>query len=249
MQNQRAGDVLDFGKIGLLNALAAPEGGQEPLKLAVVWFLNADSPSPDARRDEYLEPDNPTGRRLRRCNPWLAEALEPVTRSRRRSVTLLQESGVLPPGTTFHQERLDMGNGSRKEKTKFRGTWMNRALESCAGADLVFLDPDAGASDKESGIDPQRVHQAELQAFLERGPTLVIHHRMSPRSHVRKQAHRMQREIYERNHRRAAVMRYRHHRPPRGFIIIPGTGHREVVSYRLRRMLETNWKNHFDLLG
>jgi hypothetical protein len=121
MQNSYVGDVGDYGKYALLNALTGDD-----LCPGVNWYLNADTTKiGDGKFTDY--------RRLRYCDPALHDQLMAIVHAD-RSVVAVERSGILPPNTIFFSLPV----------SKPRAKWHGHALETLAGADLVFMDPDTG---------------------------------------------------------------------------------------------------------
>ena len=134
MQDRYAGDIGDFGKFALLRALA-PER-----RLGDCWCRTdgAGETYNDGRHLAYLRrPD-----RFRQLDSEVFEALASfvadVEANRcRRAVKSLEALALLPADTLFH------GDLCPKPSTE-RQHWAAGMVESMAGADLVFLDPDNG---------------------------------------------------------------------------------------------------------
>ena len=75
MQNQYVGDIGDFGKYGLLRALAG-----DPLRLGVIWHLFPDEPPKepgkgDGKFIDYLCNPKPRDSKLRDCDSYLYDEL------------------------------------------------------------------------------------------------------------------------------------------------------------------------------
>ena len=122
MQDRYAGDIGDFGKIGLLRALQS-----QGLSVAVNWYLvevmdsekNADGTFKQ-EDGKYLIPD-----KLKLCDPTLAEILTGIAQSNRRSVKALEQADLIP-GAVYNNEPVPV-NG--------RSEWHHRALEKLKNAD------------------------------------------------------------------------------------------------------------------
>lgn len=129
MKNQYVGDVNDFCKYGLLRALT--ERGLR--SMTVAWMLTPDDASADGRKLAYLKrPD-----RWRWRDPDLFDALSSlVADGQARSVTTIEASGVLG-GARFAGEPVP-------RSTQYRGAYFDRVLQTAAGCELLFFDPDNG---------------------------------------------------------------------------------------------------------
>lgn len=100
MQNRYVGDIGDFGKYGLLKALAGDD-----LTLGIIWYLNAhEEQNADGNFTRYL--CNPAASRLRVCDAYLFDALAGVVRDNLRTVSVVRERGLLPRATLFHEVPL-----------------------------------------------------------------------------------------------------------------------------------------------
>ena len=118
MQCRYVGDVGDFGKYGLLQALTLPNTPDE-LSLGVVWYLVPNhGPAGDGRYTDYLKEKN--AGRFRPCNPLLFDCLKEIVDSDRRSVESIERAGFLPAKyyprkLTFKDAALDERPASRRK--------------------------------------------------------------------------------------------------------------------------------------
>lgn len=135
MKDQYFGDVGDYGKFGLLRFFS-----ERDISIAVNWYLTADDGSRDGRHISYLEK-----KEYFKYDSMLYVFLrEKVIEKQERSVSLIENSELLP-GTVFYNEMLeDPLKYIKKEREDIRKNWHEGGLEKCAGAELVFLDPDNG---------------------------------------------------------------------------------------------------------
>jgi hypothetical protein len=94
MQDRYAGDIGDFGKYALLQALVAAN-----LRLGVVWYLNPDEEeNRDGKFIQYPE--------LRECDESLYDKTQIFLRAGSRGVAGVERAGLLPAGAVFHTEPL-----------------------------------------------------------------------------------------------------------------------------------------------
>lgn len=133
MQDRYVGDIGDFGKYGLLNALAGAD-----LRLGVHWYLNADEEANgDGRFTDYL--------RIRGCDPQLYDALNDIVRRGRRRVAEVESAGILPSRTLYFSQPLRVRDArNREERLSRRADWNAKALETLAAAEMAFMDRDGG---------------------------------------------------------------------------------------------------------
>ena len=263
MQDQYTGDIGDFGKYGLLRSLTSPQTGTPP-RLGIVWYLTpGENHSPDGQHTAYLQLEERNRNRFTACDEELYLTLRDLVDTGNRSVNAVQESGILPEETLYHGETLALQNPERsREKTvreaqrEKRESWNQAALEKTKDCGLIFLDPDNGLETASAGPNTARgakyAFHTELESYLSRGQSLMIHHHLSRRSKSLQQVHRKQREIYEKLGRRAFIMRYHrgsHRGTPRAFIMIPQDRHRREFLERTRQMLTGPWGRHFTMIG
>jgi hypothetical protein len=158
MQNRYVGDIGDFGKYALLNALSGNE-----LRLGVHWYLNANE---EANADGNFT-DYP---RLRNCDPDLYDALQRIVRSGCRSVHAVERSKLLPPNTIF----FSFPCPSREHES-----WNAQASEALAEADLIFMDPDNGLKWRTTTRKPtdwaKYVSKEELAMYIRSGKSLILY--------------------------------------------------------------------------
>ena len=240
MQDRFIGDVGDFGKYGLLRALAGIHPEVKPLlSLGVVWYRNAvgqtqpRSPGKDAG---YLaQPE-----RFRDCDPVLFDTLNELVTSGERNLCALERSGVLG-GATFHGQAVPRNTNARKQ-------WTNRALEAVDASKVVFVDPDVGLAPATAKNSPAHAQLTEIKPVVERAQTLVIY-----QSFGRKGNHPEQMTGWGESQPRALrfmgaarILRFRSG-SPRAFIILPAADHAELIDERIRKMLASPWSQHFAL--
>ena len=128
MQKRYAGDVGDFGKLGLLRQLISSQ-----LDIGVNWYLVPDeSHNADGKHIGYI-----TDTRYNGCDDSLRNSLKEIVYSQ-RSVSAL-ETMDLVPNAVYYNEIL-----YSPSRTFSRQDWHIKALEMLSSADIVFLDPDNG---------------------------------------------------------------------------------------------------------
>ena len=138
LKNQYFGDVGDYGKYGLLRHLA-----NNGIKIAVNWYLTPDDGSNDGKHITYLEKDD-----MQRYDTELFLILREMLRAGHRDVLSFEEKDMIP-NTVYYNKLLHADGDTREEKRVYRDRWHQEALKACKEADLVFLDPDNGACEKE----------------------------------------------------------------------------------------------------
>lgn len=158
MQDRFVGDIGDFGKYGLLRALAGIRPRAEPLlPLGIAWYIPDDdtvkkTPSGHGQRIEYLF--NPRLRdRYRSCDKQLFNRLKQIVCCR-RDIKAVEDSGLLGDSArgevVFHSDQIPAI--ARRDA---RAAWFRGACEKVDSARIVFLDPDTGLADSQ-GRAPRR---------------------------------------------------------------------------------------------
>lgn len=131
MQDRYAGDVGDFGKFGMLRCIE-----NVGLKVGINWYLVGDeSHNNDGKHIGYLEDD-----KYRGCDDALLESLNGMLRQNVRSVAELERLDLLRTRKYYHERLVEPGLQYGTD----RDQWHKGGLETLAGCDVVFLDPDNG---------------------------------------------------------------------------------------------------------
>ena len=138
MKNQYFGDVGDYGKYALLRYLA-----NNQIKLAINWYLTADDGSNDGKHITYLEKNE-----MKNFDPELFVALREMVRMGQRDIKSFEQRDMIP-NAIYYSALLHTDGNTRDEKRVYRKNWHQQALCVCKEAELVFLDPDNGACEKE----------------------------------------------------------------------------------------------------
>jgi len=154
MQDRYAGDVGDFGKLGLLRHLTA---GTPPLRLGVLWYRVYDeSHNNDGRHTSYLTSDAKQHADLRACDPALATARASLVASGQRPISDLERAANLPPSTRFHSTPLDLAGTAVADRPSTREAWFTTALTAMQDTDIVFLDPDNGLETRSATLGARK---------------------------------------------------------------------------------------------
>jgi hypothetical protein len=99
MQDRYVGDAGDFAKYGLLRHLAGVCDRMSERSLGIIWYLVDDeSHNRDGRHLAYLRAPA-----LRDCDPDLRVILKQLLETGERSVSVIEQGGVLAKGTRFFQ--------------------------------------------------------------------------------------------------------------------------------------------------
>ena len=169
MQNRYAGDIGDYGKLGLLRALSAQ------LTIGVNWYLVPDeSHNGDGRHIDYL-----TKSSFRECDPPLFDALAQVVASDRRQAAALEAPAILPSDKVeYYSEVLDFSRTTKPEREAIRADWHKKGLAKLKDCDLVFVDPDNGLivpSAEDGPKSNKYVLPSELVDYYRQGSSVVYY--------------------------------------------------------------------------
>lgn len=253
MQDRYAGDVGDFGKIGLLRALTA----ETNFSLGLNWYLHPDEGhNEDGRFIDYLN-----NNKLERCDLDLCNKLRSIVETD-RSVNALQNAGLFTVPTSYFSTVLDFYSRFPKStrvdkltRLSLRENWVQEAREALAGANVLFLDPDNGLevasckslSQKKSG---KYAYFDEIrQLHKNKQFTVSYHHLNRHKDHgdhalqIRNRAAQLKHMI-DPSHT-VFALRYRPY-SPRAFFIASSPSAREHVEAILSEFMNSDWQAHWD---
>ncbi len=175
MQDRYAGDVGDYGKIGLLRCL-----GKQGFNIGINWYL---VPTLDAEKNADGTVKQDDGKHLipediKKCDPKLAKTLTGIACSQNRSVSALQNADLVP-GAVYYDELLAVDT---------RAEWHKKALEKFRDSDLVFLDPDNGMLVKSVGKKSARsvkyAFYEEIKDYIDNGKSVLVYNHRSRKPEV-----------------------------------------------------------------
>ena len=244
MQDRYAGDIGDFGKLGLLRVLCQ-NGGP---RLGMAWWMNlGKEQSNDGKFIDYLEKRSPA---LRNCDPELFDALARLVRQGNRSVAALCELNVLPADTLHHLSVLQFPWGSHRDvRLSIRGEWLERAAQDLEGAELVFVDPDNGISGEPRFLgSPKHACSSDFKAFASAGRSFVVYHHFDRSGPAVEQLERATQSLQEAAGQKQRPWTFWYHRgTARGYLVSPSEPHRNLLRDRLDEFLEGPWgqNEHF----
>jgi len=170
-------DIGDYAKYALLRAICV--SGQPTIRLGVIWYLT-----------EHAELNN-DGRKRSHLTTAGWDDLDPDLLARMRrienglqnqgqlNVSLIEESGILPPSTAYFSEPIPRVRGTARQRVSERAAWFERARQAMSDCDLVFLDPDNGLEVRSvpitSPFSSKYTTVAEIAALLETGASVVLY--------------------------------------------------------------------------
>jgi len=166
MQVEQIGGVSDFGKFALLRHLTKDR------RVAVCWYLtgnNGQTKDRDRHFDYLKRPHD-----FRHFAPEVFDQLVEFDGGSR---------ALIDPLTELHMSRiLENAVFLRQQvprQASLRQQWLHALVESVRGANLVFLDPDAGIQGKR--LTPGHVALEEIAALRLPDRALIIGHQQSGR--------------------------------------------------------------------
>ena len=128
MQDRYAGDVGDFGKLGMLRCME-----DVGLKVGINWYLVGDeSHNNDGKHIGYLENE-----KYRGCDDELLESLNSMIVQGERSVIGIEKLCLFRSQKYYHKRIFE----PKIQTKEARREWHQKGLEAMSGCDLVFLDP------------------------------------------------------------------------------------------------------------
>lgn len=242
MQNRYAGDIGDYGKIGLLRMFA-----DLGFKIGINWYLTPDeSHNEDGRITYYLEQE-----RFRKCDPALWDALRQIVHSGNRSVAALQSAQLLQ--AKYYDKPLDFSSTTGKgERRALRSDWHKNALDMLHDCDLVFCDPDNGLivpSAKDTKKSNKFVLLEELVDFYQSGSSVIYYQHQARRPD----------EFYFQQHQQltktlgfedAAAWGLKFFTAScRYYFFLVHPEHTPLICHALSGFVESNWSHHFSILS
>lgn len=166
MQDRYAGDVGDFGKIGMLRQIA-----EVGLKIGVNWYLTykpAEHINADGKHIGYLNDVAFKG-----CDDELLKSLYTITNGTRSIAAL--ENAKLIPNAIYYKEILK----PESAKDFIRSIWYRKSLETLLETDIIFCDPDNGlivkSVSQKSIKSDKYIIPDELVSYYQAGKSLVFY--------------------------------------------------------------------------
>ena len=240
MQNRYAGDIGDFGKLGLLRQLH-----KTGLSVGVNWYLTPDEThNGDGRHVGYLKNNV-----FRSCNEQLWSALGQIVKFGSRRVCELENSEILQGA--FYSQMLDFTGESKGKRQLRRREWHNRAMQQLRGCEIVFADPDNGLIVPSAEDKPKSnkfVLPFELSEYYRAGASVIYYQHKARRPD----------EFYiEQNKRllksgafpgaKDLELKFKT-TSQRYYFFLMQPQHTDSITQCVKQMMEMPWKNHFVIL-
>ena len=241
MQHRYVGDVGDFGKYALLNALAS-----SGLRLGIVWYLNE------------FEEGNSDGKfisfnHLKSLDSQLCEKLS-LIRTTQRHLGQIHSGGVVPADAVFFDTPLPRptrpcySQRDRQSEQQRRVKWFQDALKAMSEAQFVFLDPDNGIAPSRVKLHSTRAckyaFESEAKALLASGRSVVVYQHQNRNGTLEQQVERSMQRFADVVTGAFGITFHAY--AVRSYIILPASGiHKERLSRCCNRFLESGWNRVF----
>ena len=236
MQDKYAGDIGDFGKLGLLRHLA-----ETGLTIGVNWYhAENEENSRDGGITEYG--------RYRECDPELYDKLQIIADADKdhRTIQALEKAEIL--NVKFYSKVLSFTDANKQERQMIREKWLQDALVKLSGCQIIFVDPDNGIMTKTakgSKKSNKYVCVKELRDYYKAGAT-VIYYQHQARYKQEKYAGDIRSILSAEEFRNASGALLRFNKQSvryYGFMIQPD--HAERIRSAIDSFLQSDWKNMF----
>lgn len=240
MQNRYTGDIGDFGKLGLLRQLS-----KSGFSIGVNWYLTPDeSHNGDGRHIGYLRNEA-----FRVCDEQLWRMLGKIVDSGKRQVRELECNDCLK--AKFYSEILDFSNTEKAERQICRWEWHGRAKQLLQGCDIVFTDPDNGLivpSAEGTRKENKFVFPMELAEYYGAGSSVIYYQHKARRTD----------DFYIMQHRnfmdcgafpsaKGLGLKFKT-TSQRYYFFLMQPQHADRIMDCVRRMMETEWGRHFEVM-
>lgn len=238
MQNRYAGDVGDFGKLGMLRKIALAG-----LSIGVNWYLVPDEHhNEDGKHIAYLQNPDFYG-----CDEVLLGQLGRMVYENQRSVSALERLDLLPNARYYHHELDAPGtpNGDRN-------SWHKQALNTLSPCDIVFLDPDNGMLVKSVSPTSKKsnkyVFLEELADYYAAGKSVIFYNHRS-RTQESEYLDRFCKTLDNERFPNAQLKGLKFVRGTiRDYFFVVHSTHDTLVERAISELLSSKWNCHFKQL-
>jgi hypothetical protein len=242
MQNRYVGDVGDFGKYSLLQAIEATT-----LRLGIIWCLFPDeNHNLDGLHTGYLHRSE-----FRDLNPALHERLAQIVRAGKRSIKQVCAAKIFAPTTVSFDMSIALKAATRSDRENHRQKWISRALIATSSCEVVFFDPDNGLEvasvRRNSPRAGKYIFFDELTLFWQRGQSIILYHHMNRTTSIKNQTIILKRRLSS-VFPKAAILRPLLFRRGscRQFWIFGQRTHRVHLHAGIETLFKSGWRAHFE---
>lgn len=240
MQDRYAGDVGDFGKIGMLRKIA-----YTGLKIGVNWYLTY-------KPEEHLKDDGKHIRYLndiafKGCDDGLRDSLGIIIGGE-RNVSSLEKADLLI-NTTYYSDILKPGSDRSFNRLK----WHNNSLETLSCADIIFCDPDNGLIVKSVSVKSKKsdkyILPEEIISYFQSGKSVIFYnHRCREKEDIYlKRFHSLRRRDELSDAAWKGLKFFRG--TTRDYFFILQKEHVNRINIAIDCVMKTDWKKHFSELN
>jgi len=237
MQDRYAGDVGDFGKIGMLRCIE-----KLGIKVGVNWYLVGDeSHNNDGKHIGYQKDKKFLG-----CDDDLLCGLSNMIEKGKRSVAELEKLNLLSTGKYYHKRLIESEVRDKNNRIK----WHQNALDAMQGCDLVFLDPDNGMIPKSIGGGSRKsikyVFPEEIIDYYKAGHSVVFYsHRTREQLNVYLKRFDKLFEAEELNTATIRGISYKRG-TIRDYFFVLREEHVDAIDNSIAEMFDGKWSRHFE---
>lgn len=239
MQDRYAGDVGDFGKLGMLRQMADTR-----LKIGINWFLTYKSEEhvkDDGKHIAYIN-----SKIFKGCDDQLIKKLRVIIESD-RSTDALEKANLIPEAR-YYSAILRPGN----EHSFSREIWYKNSLTALADADIIFCDPDNGLLVKSVSLTGSKsdkyVTPKELITYYLQGKSVIFYnHRCREKEQVYLRRFALLQQSKELQTARWMGLKFARG-TIRDYMFILQPYHIDKVADAIENMMQSNWSNHFSIL-
>lgn len=240
MQDRYAGDVGDFGKLGMLRQIASTG-----LKVGINWYRTykpEEHDNDDGKHIGYLN-----NKSFKECDDELFNMLRVIVEGN-RSVAALEKAKLIP-NAQYYSSILRPGS----DQFFSRDTWHKNSLKTLSDSDVIFCDPDNGLLVKSVSLSSVKsdkyVTENELIDHYLSGKSVVFYnHRCREKEHLYLRRFiplQMRNELVS-----AKWMGLKFTRGTiRDYIFILQPFHFEKINGAIERMMQSDWNRHFSILN
>ena len=170
MQDKYVGDIGDFGKYSLLNALS------EGRRLGVAWYKFPKDDNNDGKHIGYLD----CAENWREYDPDVFDGLKTIVDNKRRLISAVENSAFFGHHT-FATEEINLDTSTYPAREKQRQQWFERVCSDLKSANIVFADPDNGILKNVSFKQGRMKHgksisENEIKTLSAGRPMIIYHH-------------------------------------------------------------------------
>ncbi len=239
MQDRYAGDVGDFGKLGMLRQIA-----NSGLKIGINWYFTfkpEEHRNADGKHISYLKK-----KPFQDCDDELLSVLRGIVEGN-RSVAAIEGAALLPNAQYFSAPLKPV-----REPTPSRERWLSNSIEALAESDIIFCDPDNGllvksVSQRSSKAD-KYVAESDLVFYYLTGKSIIFYNHRS-REEIQTYLKRFESLRRQNELKGAKWMGLTFRRgSTRDYIFILQPNHKEQINGAIEMMLQGNWNKHFSYL-